>query len=452
MLQDAIAVRRAGIVATMNAFGAGQQNFLVSPQPGAVARVLGVRDGAQHPVQELLHRHMTEAAFDVVAFVTGATRGREEIIHAHVVRERNAELVAIRISTHKLIEGIANGPRLPGEFEKEVIHRQIERVDHAVFAFVDDPERFAFGPEQLRVAEIAMGRLGDEEFLVVIKTAADEFAIPVNRQFAVAGVLVQSVHEHILKIAEVPRVRIRRRKTRRDKARIIEAERERETFSLTGWHGEDQRRLTSDHEQSAIILKFGSKDIEALAHGHAARGLGGITELGSPRETEERLAGVGERTKRIVAIADAENQLNRLFALAIVVFDPTADERSQVKPGSRFAQFRRIWHFAERRKQGESKSGFVAAPRIARPTELAFVIGAAERSETAWRLNDRGVAGEGAFLGFRRSEKREQLPFRVGAAAVADVDVLFCRASQRMSESARGVDQTNRETRKGTKR
>lgn len=87
MFQDAIALARVWIVAAMKTVGAGEERLFLCAQPGDVTGVLSVRDGTERPVQELLHRHVTEATFDAVAFVAGVTGGCEEIIHAHVVGE-----------------------------------------------------------------------------------------------------------------------------------------------------------------------------------------------------------------------------------------------------------------------------------------------------------------------------------------------------------------------------
>ena len=111
----------------------------------------GVAGSAQHPVEELFHGHMTEATAQVVAFVAGMTGRGKRMVHAHVVGERQAagdrrpirktNPVDVTVTCRKPIQRTLHRPREPPQLEEQMIHGQIERVHHAVLAFVHDPDR-----------------------------------------------------------------------------------------------------------------------------------------------------------------------------------------------------------------------------------------------------------------------------------------------------------------------
>ena len=462
VLEDPVALRSGGVIPAAQTLGTGEQNRLPAAQPGQITGALRVSDRGEHPVEQLLHRHMTEAAVQVVALVARMAGRGEVVHHAHVVREGQAaghggavgelELVSIGIALDEEIEGIADHPWEPPQLEEDVVDREIERIHHPVLTFVHDPERSPVVPQQLGTAEVAVGGLGDQELLVVVQLRAGEFAVAPGRDPLVVRAVRQAMPEHVLEIAEDAGVGITRRDAGGDHAALEETQHQREAPLLPCRDGEDQPRLAADQQQSAGVAMLWRKDVEALARLDRRSRQGGVTEIWTDGETEQAVIGVLERAEKSVRLAHAEHQLGIGRARPVVEFDPTIEVGREREARRRLGQLRGIGQLGKRAQQREAKPVIPRPPGVAGPAERALILGRCERIEILRRLGGGGLACKRDFGRLGRSEKRQEPPAGVGGGTIADVDVLAGRAPQRLPEPSRVAHQTDGETRKSSER
>ena len=122
--------------------------------------------------------HVRKAAAEAEFLVGGIAGARDAVADAHVVRETDpAEVlgfvagqtnaITIAVATDIPVELIADDPGVAVDLEEQVIHGEIEGIEHPVFALIDGPKGLSIQSSQkLGGAKVAANRLAEVELLV----------------------------------------------------------------------------------------------------------------------------------------------------------------------------------------------------------------------------------------------------------------------------------------------
>ena len=105
-------------------------------------------------------------------------------------------LIVITVKLQKVIHYISCCPWVLPHLKKQLIHRQIESIDHAIFPFIYDPHRFPIAFEQLRAPVVRANAVSDVEPLRIIQPGTIPQAIEFMRGRLVGFKMFESITQH----------------------------------------------------------------------------------------------------------------------------------------------------------------------------------------------------------------------------------------------------------------
>ena len=155
--------------------------------------------------------------------------------------------INVTVMADEIVQQVLHHPRVLLQLPEHVINAQIQRVHHAVFAFIDDEERLAADFEQLRAAVIAAGGMSDQELLVGGQSGGQQ--LPVARFGGGAQHIgaVQRLGQHLAQAAEMMHVKIFSLQARRDNVVQIGADGDDQLVRFSRRHFEPNADGVSQH-------------------------------------------------------------------------------------------------------------------------------------------------------------------------------------------------------------
>lgn len=215
---------------------------------------------AANPVDQLLVGHVGEAAREAELLVRGKSGAREAIPDPHVVGEADpagildrvagkADFVGVAVAAHEPVELVADRPRVAVHLEKEVVHGEVEGVDHPVFALVDTPENPSrLRHQQFRGAKVAAHGMGELEFLVVAQPGIAKPGVGGESLRLLFLPMPEPVFRDLFDRGKKRRVKIFRRHSAGDDPVAVEADRKPERLLLSLRHHGHQRAHRAEPE------------------------------------------------------------------------------------------------------------------------------------------------------------------------------------------------------------